>query len=113
MKTTQVQFLGEVLVAPVVVQRQVPGLVRTVQIIVGAAVSVVAQRQLPVWVFAAVSMQRQVPLFCAENVDFPQVQFLAWSWTSADVWDEPSTTHSCELSRARGGAGSPGVLTPR
>ena len=67
-------FTGAVLgwlVAPVVVQRQVPGMVLTVQVTVvvpqlqsiGVAVdiSVVAQRKLPVSLFTVVNMQRQVP----------------------------------------------------
>ena len=49
---------------------------------------------------------------CEKTVDCPQVQFLAWFLASADGWDEPSITHSCELSRARGSGGVAGNLLP-
>ena len=71
---------------------QVPGMVQTVQrtvvvpqlqsIDVAVDISVVARRQLPVWLFAAVNMQRQVPAVLGEHhvqktIDCPQVRFLA------------------------------------
>ena len=70
-------FTGAVrLAVPVVAQRQVPGMVLTVQITVvvpqlqsfdvAVDISVVAQRQLPVWEFTAVNMQRKVPAVLGE-----------------------------------------------
>ena len=46
-------------------------------------------------------LKRQVPAVCAKAVDFPQVQFVDGCCLCGDVREEPSMTHSCELSRGR------------
>ena len=51
-----------------------------------------------------VVMQRMVPMV-------QTVQFSGWFFSRSIFW-EPSMTHSCELSRARGVPESPGVLLP-
>ena len=85
--TSQVQFLGG-WSRPAPLQRQVPGMVLTVQITVvvpqlqstdvAVDISVVAQRQLPISLFTAVNMQRQVPTVLGvqtvrKTMEFPQL----------------------------------------
>ena len=106
-----VQFLDKAFDA----RRQVPGvqtLQKTVEVpqlrfvVVVIDIPVATQRQLPVWGFTAVNMQRQVPAVL--------VRKLARAHFELDFsgFFEPSSAHSCACSRPPGVAGTLGVGLP-